>query len=397
MKVQNVLTELLKENVGQITGLPKNPRIIKSDNYKKLLQSLKDDPDFMNARELLAVEFNGEYVVFAGNMRLKACRELGWKEIPTKVFPSDFPIDKIKRYVIKDNASFGENDWELMANEWDAEELSDWGVDLPDDFLKNEVVEDEPPEVSEEPAVSILGNVYKLGRHRLMCGDSTKIEDVEKLMDGKKADMVFTDPPYNLSFNGGTRKDKFDTLINDDISIEDWDTFIDTSLANILMFCNGAVYVCIDWRNYSVVFPKMSKLWKIYNCIVWVKNQLSMGMRYRFRHEFIIYADNSDWQGKHSLTDVWDEDKDAYKEYKHPTQKPIALIARAVNNSSKIDNIVLDLFGGSGSTLIACEQTNRTCYMCELDEKYVDVIRKRYWMFTHDGKEDGWAEGTLST
>jgi len=272
------------------------------------------------------------------------------------------------------------------------------------DFLRSiigkekEDIEDDIPDI--EKSVIKQGDLIELGRHRLLCGDSTKKEDVDRLMNGNKADMVFTDPPYNLAFIGGSRKIKFNKLINDNQTNKNWINFIIESLNRIKEITKGNVYICIDWRKYGKVFMEINKRWKIYNCIVWIKNQLSMGMRYRFRHEFIIYADTNGakWKGNHSETDVWEVNKEIYKKYKHPTQKPVLLINRALINTSKVEDIIADLFLGSGSTLIACEKTGRICYGMEIDEHYCDVIIERYCNYTNNynikinGNNINWSE-----
>ena len=365
----------------KIKGNPLNPRVIKTDKFKKLVKSIQEFPEMLKLRPIIVDE---DFMVLGGNMRLRASKDAGLKEVWIEV-AEGFTEEQKKEFIVKDNVGFGEWEWDILANEWDSVQLAEWGLDVweneddkePDSGL---IEDDEIPEVKE--SIVKRGDIWQLGEHRVMCGDSTSSDDFEKLMKGEKADMVFTDPPYNLAYNGGTRKTKFDTLVNDDIDDYKWDDFINKSLKMIDVYCTGGVYLCIDWRKYADLYKKMEKHWRVYNCIVWAKNQLSMGMRYRFRHEFIIYADQpkGKWNGGHSETDVWEEKKDSYKDYKHPTQKPISLCLRAMENSKP--KIILDAFLGSGSTLIACEKTNRKCYGMELDEKYCDVIINRWEQFT---------------
>ena len=250
-----------------------------------------------------------------------------------------------------------------------------------DDQVDEDEADDEAPEVDEvNPPVSVLGQVYQLGAHRLMCGDSTSLEAVEQLMDGAKADMVFTDPPYNTGIQQGRTAKEWGIIENDAMSSKDFDKFMADVMACVYAVTIGDKYFCIDWRGYEAVKNSMPN---IKSCIVWVKNNFGLGAGYRPQHEFILF------DGMMKATDqsnVWEEKKDASVNYQHPTQKPVAIPAKAIKNSSKQGAKVLDLFGGSGSTLIATEKLGRICYMMELDEKYCDVIRKRY--AKHIGFED---------
>lgn len=258
-----------------------------------------------------------------------------------------------------------------------------------------EVEEDEPPEADEsEPPKSKLGDLYKLGNHRLMCGDSTVKEDVEKLMDGAKADMVFTDPPYGVGYDGGAKKREL--LIADNVGT---DIYRD-ALPNLQVAASDHAALYLWYADAHVAAAAAAAAGYVVTAqIIWTKNnaQFVSTAHYHGKHEPCFYAHrkgkSNQWFGGKNEVTVWEVDRSNKNEF-HPTQKPIALAARAMGNSSKIDDIVLDLFGGSGSTLIACEQLKRKCYMMELDPRYVDVIRKRYWKFTHDNSEEGWEQGT---
>ena len=203
MKQELVPITKLVNNKGQIEGLPKNPRFIKDHKFVQLKQSIKDDPEMLQLREVIAVDYNGELVVIAGNMRLNACLELGIKEVPCKILPQNTPVEKLKAITIKDNVGYGEHDWDALANEWDVEELAHWGLDLPLDFEADETeleAEEDNYEVPEQIETDIvLGDLFEIGEHRLLCGDSTDSDAVAKLMNGEKADMVFTDPPYGIN------------------------------------------------------------------------------------------------------------------------------------------------------------------------------------------------------
>jgi DNA modification methylase len=257
--------------------------------------------------------------------------------------------------------------------------------------------EDEAPPVA-DVAVSKLGEIYKLGRHRVMCGDSTVKENVDLLMDGNKADMVFTDPPYGVDYSGRGQNTS-NKIENDALSIEDTEIMVSSALKNAFDVSRDGT-TCFVWHADSK--PELRPLFerafigagfKLSATIIWLKKQASMGFQdYRSRHEPCLYG----WKGtrKERVTDrtqttVWESGRDS--NYEHPTQKPVFLAATAIANHNP--GVLLDLFLGSGSTLIACEQTDRTCYGMELDPKYCDVIRKRYWKFIN-GKDDGWQENT---
>jgi DNA modification methylase len=231
--------------------------------------------------------------------------------------------------------------------------------------------EDAVPDVPVQP-VTVLGDVWVLGKHRLMCGDSTSIDAVDKLMDGQKADMVFTDPPYNVAFNG--RSGKHDVIKNDDLSEQEFDTFIGEVCSTINAVKPKAYYVWCNWKFYAALQGRL----EYKACIVWAKNVFGMGRGYRHQHEFCLFNGSVDEVVKNE-SDLWSIKKDT--NYVHPTQKPVALSVRAFGNHIKLLN-VLDLFGGSGSTLIGAEQTGRTAFLMELDPKYCDVIIKRWMNFT---------------
>jgi hypothetical protein len=189
-----------KWKVSEVKANPNNPRVIKDDKFKKLVKSIQDFPEMLELRPIVV---NVDGIVLGGNMRLKACKEAGLKEVPV-IKAEDLTEDQQKEFIIKDNVGFGEWDWEDLANNWDAEELTEWGLDLPtDSFIEMEAVEDDF-EVSEDGIETdiVLGDLIEIGEHRLLCGDSTDSDAVAKLMDGEKADMVFTDPPYGMSYGG---------------------------------------------------------------------------------------------------------------------------------------------------------------------------------------------------
>ena len=392
-------------DINQLKINPKNPRIIKKDEFERLKKKIREFPEMLEKRPIVYDENN---IVLGGNQRLRVLQELVKEgfEIKDEYFKSaeDWTEEQKRKFVILDNISDGSWDNEMLGNEWSDLPLDEWG--LVGKWSK-EIEEDEVPEVSDEPAISKLGEVYQLGRHRLMCGDSTRIKDVEKLMNGQKADMVFTDPPYNVNYKSrgghGYAEGKFahKSVFNDNKTTEEFQQFLYDCFTNVDSSIKKGTPVYI-WHNdggfkaepFYNVFKRLG--WTRDSSIIWVKNNSSMGWQfYRQKHETCSYGWKAGKPYQHSRRDensTWEINKDATQSYVHPTQKPVSLGVRAIKNSSKQDDIVLDLFGGSGSTLIAAEQTNRTCYMMELDAKYCDVIRKRYAKFI--GKEEEWQKIT---
>lgn len=392
----------MKLNIDDIKPNPNNPRTIKDDNFKKLVRSIKEDPEFLEAREVIV---NQDHMILGGNMRYKAAIEAGYKEIPVKVV--DWSEEKQRRFIIKDNVAGGDWDWDILANEWDLDELDAWGLDVSAYRVEGEVEEDEVPEVDDkEPPKSKLGEVYQLGRHRVMCGDSTDRANVELLMNGEKADMVFTDPPYSVNY---TKKNKeilgskdYTEIKNDNLSVDDtakqiWKPVFD-NLAEVAKD-DCSIYCTMPQGGDQMMMMMMMDRWQVKHELIWVKESPVFSMNrldYDYKHEPIAYGwmKKHNWYGKGEHTkSVWEIHRDGDKS--HPTMKPIALIANALLNSTKTDDLIVDVFLGSGSTLIACEQTDRTCYGMELDPKYVDVIRKRYVKFVNNGElPDNWEELT---
>jgi site-specific DNA-methyltransferase (adenine-specific) len=308
---------------------------------------------------------------------------LGWTEITVARVPDDWDKDRVTAYALADNRSAELAVWdeqvlteqlkELELAEWDVELL---GFELPVDELA-EVVEDELPEVVDSKAK--LGDVWQLGRHRVMCGDSTDTATMLKLMQNTKADLVLTDPPYGISYQSNMRTEskQFDVLLNDNV-------FLDIAPV-IDKFSNGFIFVWTSWKVVTKWIEKLSLFGYPSNVIVWDKGGGYIGdLKKTFGDDYEIALV---WHRGNELTNkrigsVWSINKDSVTEYAHPTQKPVSLSAQAITHTTNAKNTVLDLFGGSGSTLIACEQTDRTCFMMELDPKYVDVIIARWEKLT---------------
>jgi len=358
---------------------------------------------------------DGDKGIIAGHGRLMAARKLKMKEVPT-IELKHLTDTQRKALIIADNKLALNADWdnelltielnELLADGFALEVLG-FNPDELSALLEPEVVkgltdEDAVPDVSDEPKTK-LGDIYQLGNHRLMCGDSTSIDAVDKLMDGQKADMVFTDPPYNVNFTGAlSSTSKSGKLIkmsdgyknpssthevikNDKMDKSEFHDFMLEILSVISTYCRGGFYICFSSSTIDELLNPLLETgigWK--SIIIWNKNQSPMsGGHYRRKYEPIAYGyfENNFYGKDYAEDDVWDIAR-TKKNDLHPTMKPIELVEKAIKCSSVSRDLVLDLFGGSGSTLIACEKTNRHARLMELDPKYCDVIVKRWENFT---------------
>jgi site-specific DNA-methyltransferase (adenine-specific) len=378
-----------KVKISEVKVNPNNPRLIKDDKFANLVQSIKDFPEMLEIRPIVV---NTDMVVLGGNMRLKACKEAGIKEVPI-IIADNLTEEQQREFLIKDNVSGGEWDWQMIANDWDAEQLDNWGLDVPS-FEADEVLEAEEDDFDATPPaelITVLGDLYEIGEHRLLCGDSTCSDTVARLMDGDKADMVFTDPPYLMDFQGNVSWDekngtqptynaKHDSIKNDKMSKEDGENFLDAINANIQLFCIGAFYITFYRLGMDKYFASMNRTGlQCRSVIIWEKgNHTLSNSDYMSRYEPIFYGwvDKHNFYGGKNGMDVWQIDRTKKNEL-HPTMKPIPLCEKAINDASKLKDTVLDLFLGSGSTMVASHQLKRKCYGMELDPKYCDVIVKR--------------------
>jgi DNA modification methylase len=350
----------------------------------------------LEKRPLVCYTEGKNYIVLGGNMRLKALQDIGHGEVPI-MLADDWTEEQRAQFLIKDNVGFGEWDWNALANEWDAEKLEGWGLELPPMDAIELAAEEDDYEMPEQIETDIvLGDLFEIGEHRLLCGDSTDSDQVAKLMDGQKANMVFTDPPYRVSFEGqrisNTTKNgvtvhghkgantKHDAIENDALSEDDFKDFMAGVLSNLFMFNKGAWYICFAYSELHLLLNSLVDAgykWK--NIIIWMKNQAALSnMDYKSRYEPIIYGQpGSCFYGeRYKQEDIWEFQR-TLKNDLHPTMKPIPLIENALNNSSKEGYKVLDLFLGSGSTMVASHQLKRKCYGIELDPKYCQVIIDR--------------------
>jgi len=382
MKLQ--ITEV---NINDLKPAEYNPRQASEKEYADLKKSIEN---FGLVDPIIANSFPDRYnTIIGGHFRLKVAKDMGFKQMPVTYI--NIPeIERERELNIRLNKNLGSFDFDLLAN-FDEDLLKDIGFEskeLDKIFqLEPDKDADEVPEVRETDVK--LGDIYVLGTHRLMCGDATKREDVERLMNGQKADMVFTDPPYGVSYQSNRKNIKFGKIQNDDLNIAEFASFLSNVFLHYKQFTKegSAIYVChADAKPMIRATFEMNfnNYFKQSATIIWVKNVASMGYQhYRSQHEPILYGwneDRSQFYGDRRQTTIWEVKRES--NYKHPTQKPIELIERAINNSAKREDIVLDFFGGSGSTLIACERLNRKCYMLEIDPIYIQVIIDRWEKYT---------------
>jgi len=365
--------------IKDIKSNPNNPRVIKDDKFHKLCESIKEFPKMLELRPIVV---NDDMVVLGGNMRLKALKHLGLNEAPI-IKASQLTEEQQRQFIIKDNAGFGEWDWEMLANEWDVEELDKWGIDVPA-FPQTELeaVEDdyEMPEQIETDIV--LGDLFEIGEHRLLCGDSTDSDAVARLMDGQKADMVFTDPPYRYkkmgdggAFHEGHKKLKED--IKDIVNFDPTE-FLNTLPLVFAKGINAYVFCNTDLVPDYCFWAKENKY--NFNILTWHKKSfIPASNNHHFPDtEYLIYISkgaifNSGLNVNYGKYFILDNEKSN----DHPTIKPLEIIAVQLQIGSNINSVVMDFFLGSGSTMVASHQLKRKCYGIEMEPKYCQVIIDR--------------------
>ena len=399
--------------IAELTPDPQNARQHDQTNLKAIEGSLRE---FGQRKPIVISQTN---VIVAGNGTFEAAKRLGWTDIQAVRVPADWDANRIKAFALADNRTAELAEWNADILNKQLLELSEAGVEISNfGFEKPEIpltdvltFEDEVPNIPDEPKTQ-LGQIWKLGNHRLVCGDSTLHETVQKALDGKKADCVFTDPPYNVAYEGGT-KDKL-TIQNDDMSDAEFSQFLynfyKAALDNTKE--GGPIYVChADGSGNAFRNSMLKSGWLMKQVLIWVKDSLVLSRQdYNWQHEPILYGWKPgaahNWYGPFTNTTVLDNPLEELAKMKkeelidllvkgfetstivrekrprrndlHPTMKPISLVARLLKNSCIAGNIVLDQFGGSGSTLIACEQLGLRAALVELDPKYCDVIIQRW-------------------
>jgi site-specific DNA-methyltransferase (adenine-specific) len=408
---------IINLRIADLTPDPQNARQHDEKNLKAIQGSLKE---FGQRKPIVITEAG---VIVAGNGTVEAAKLLGWTEIEAVQVPNDWTADKIKAFAIADNRTAELATWNQEVLEKQLQELKEVGFDVADfgfevaevPILDIETFEDEAPEAPDEATVK-LGDVWQLGNHRLVCGDSTNPNIIRKALDSKLADCIFTDPPYNVDYQGGT-KDAM-KIKNDNMETEVFYRFLYDSFLAMLDNTKqgGAIYVCHSSRTGTTFRTSfVDSGWLFKQVLIWVKDSLVLGRQdYNWQHEPILYGWKEgaahSWHGPFTNTTVLDfESKDLESKSKdelldfikiglehstvvrekrprrndsHPTMKPIGLIAKLLKNSMVKGEIVLDPFGGSGSTLIAAEQLGLTSAIVELDPKYCNVIIERWESLT---------------
>lgn len=374
----------------------RNPRTHSAEQVEQIAASIVEF-GFLNP--ILVDTASG---IIAGHGRLMAAKQLGLEQVPVVVL--DHLSEEQKRaYVIADNKLALNAGWDEELLRKEMEDLAASGFDMPvigfsDDELaallegthdgEGHTDEDAVPKAPAEPKTK-PGDFYILGNHRLLCGDSTVLDDVERVLDGALADMVFTDPPYNVDY-GNTAKDKMrgtDRRIMNDNLGDGFEQFLYDVCVNMLAVCKGALYVCMsssELHTLQKAFVNAGGKWSTF--VIWAKNTFTLGRAdYQRQYEPILYGwkqgNDHFWCGARDQGDVWFVNKPVKNDL-HPTMKPVELVERAIQNSSKSRDIILDCFGGSGTTLIAAEKTGRQARLIELDPKYCDVIIARWEEYT---------------
>jgi DNA modification methylase len=336
-------------NIQEVRLNDTNPRYIKDHKFEKLVKSIKEFPQMLDLRPIVV---NQDMIVLGGNMRLRACREAGLTEVPI-IYADNLTEEQQNEFIIKDNSSFGEWDWDILANEWDTEQLIDWGMDIPDDWAVDEVLEAEEDNYEAGDDIEtdiVLGDLIEIGEHRLLCGDSTDSDQVAKLMNGDQCNLL-TDPPYGINANKqtlGSGKKQFHRG-------DSWDSEV-PDFYYILALVDKAI---IWGGNYFTENLEVSNDW-----LCWHKNNDN-----RSFSEFELAWTNLGNNCRH-LSHHWGKESKL-----HPTMKPVKVIEWCIN---MLDNKpILDIFLGSGSTMVAAHQLKRKCYGMELDPKYCQVIVDR--------------------
>ena len=377
-------------NANDLVMAEYNPRQLTKDQYTQLKDSINRfglvDPLIVNKNK------DRKNILVGGHQRLRIAKEIGLESIPCVEI--DLSYDQEKELNIRLNKNVGEWDYDALANYFDVGKLTEWGFSNDElQFYEDEptvglIDDDEIPEV--EDAITQAGDLWILGEHRLLCGDATKKEDVDLLMDGKKADMVFTDPPYAL-FGNSTGV----AGITDDKMVKPFFRDIFNACRNNTKLYSH-IYICCDWHSaFSLESVGREIKLTAKNLCIWDKGDGGVGAMYQQCYEMIWFFANSPIFNKttggkkigdgertvNGKPNIWRHNR-ANKDRKHTAQKPVEMISNAINNSSDINEICIDMFLGSGSTLIACEKTNRKCYGMEIDPHYCDVIVKRWEEFS---------------
>lgn len=396
-----------KVKLSEIKNNPNNPRILKDDKFKKLVKSIQEFPKMLEIRPIVV---NSDMIVLGGNMRLKACKEAGLKEVPI-VLADDLTEDEQKQFIIKDNVGFGEWDWEMLANEWEADLLEEWGLDLPDFSVTEEpTAEEDDYEMPDEVQTDIvLGDLFEIGEHRLLCGDSTDSDAVAKLMNENFWDLVATSPPYNQGNSCGNllhtkgigigKKDVklYNEKNQDNRTSEDYFKFCISILNTAFLFnkkeshtiCWNVAYNAKSRDDYGrIIFSDLNPF-RVKETIIWDKthsiNLPQIGI-YSRRCEFVfVMSSNEEYRTSQTYNDCrWNywQIKSAGSQItgesvEHRAAFPIEFASKMITDFSLQNDLIYEPFCGSGTTMVAAHQLKRKCYGMELDPKYCQVILER--------------------
>jgi len=385
--------------IKDIKPNPNNPRVIKDEQFERLKQSIIDFPEMLRLRPIVIDENN---VILGGNMRYHALLDMGETDVLC-VVAEGLTEEQKKEFIIKDNVGYGEWDWNVLANEWDTEKLIDWGLEIPSYEMPSPEAEDDDYEIPDEIKTTIkYGDIIEIGRHRLMCGDSTKKDDVEKLMNGEKADMVFTSPPYNANTQiGFTKKggvglktsdlykeNQLDNKTSQDYIQFNTDIFntIKTIASNDLVILYNINYNRNSPDDYIDVVNEGRNVFNLVETIIWEKSMaISLAgdnLTRIFEFIFVFYNGNdkpklNKTHTNECIKNLWDISNIGANNEHHKACFPVKLVEKGINVYAKENALIYEPFTGSGSTMVACHQLNRTCYGMELDPKYCQVIVDR--------------------
>ena len=356
--------------IWKVKNNPNNPRLVKDDKFKKLVKSILEFPDMLDKRPIIV---NADMIVLGGNMRLKACNEAGLKEVPI-IVAKDWTEEQQRAFIIKDNLGYGEWDWDIIANEWDDEELNEWGLDIPgfEDGVQLDAIDDdfEIPEDGVETDI-VLGDLFEIGEHRLLCGDSTDSDSVARLINDEKKIAIYTDPPYGINEKGDRSERGGLTQGN-----------------NLKDFKDDSIQYAVDAYNLTRIYDPKKEVWwganyychhlpQTNNWLVWDKKveEKQTDTQSDCELAWINDGHNSVRIFRHLWKGLIKGSEHGQKRV-HPTQKPIELASHCFNRYD-MGNVILDLFGGSGATMVASQQTKRKCLMMEFEPHYCQVIIDR--------------------
>lgn len=346
--------------LSEVKSNPNNPRLIKDEKFKKLVQSLRDFPDMAKVRPIVC---NADMIVLGGNMRLKAMKEAGWKEVPVEVV--DWPEEKQREFIIKDNVGYGEWDWQMIQTEWDVEQVQEWGLDVPEFKVEAEAEEDDYEMPDEVQTDIVLGDLFEIGEHRLLCGDSTNPEHIDKLMNSRKADLVLTDPPYGIGYEYDKHKDN-DNDVNAQLVA---DVFALHQCGKV--WTPGLMNLARDISRFGNT-----------KVAVWFKKfaQAGNGVGGASTWEPILILDPPKKKLDNDVIELMVEKEELHgkslREF-HSCPKPVKLYGQLVEAFTEINHLIFEPFCGSGTTMIASHQMKRVCYGMEMSEKYCQVIIDR--------------------